>query len=146
VGWHVFSILHIQTQAKMKKTRVVMFGMLAMLASVTVWADVFSDIASAIRSGNAKEVSRWFGTSVDLKTDNKSGVYSKAQAEMVLKEFFQANTCKTFDIIHRGATTDKTAQYAIGTFVTPGGTYRTYMLIGNVGGQQVIQELSFEKE
>lgn len=117
-----------------------------MLTSVVARADVFSDIAAAIRSGNAKEISRYFGSSIDLKTDNKSGVYSKNQAEVVLKEFMQANSCKSFDIIHRGATEDKSSQYAIGSLITPNGTYRTYILLGNVGGQMVIQELSFEKE
>jgi hypothetical protein len=120
--------------------------MLVMLTSVVARADVFSDIAAAIRSGNAKEVSRYFSSSIDLKTDNKSGVYSKNQAEMVLKDFLQANPCKNFDIIHRGSTEDKSAQYAIGSLVSPNGTYRTYILLGNVGGQLVIQELSFEKE
>ena len=130
----------------MKMTRVFVLGMLVMFTSVVAKADVFSDIATAIRSGNAKEVSRYFGSSIDLKTDNKSGVYSKNQAEAVLQDFLKANSCKSFDIIHRGATDDKSAQYAIGTFVTPNGTYRTYILLGNVGGQMVIQELNFEKE
>jgi hypothetical protein len=130
----------------MKTARVLMVGVLVLLTSIVARADVFSDIATAIRSGNAKDVSRYFGTSVDLKTDNKSGVYSKNQAEMVLKDFLQANTIKSFDIIHRGATPDKASQYAIGTLVTSQGTFRAYILLANVGGQLVIQELSFEKE
>jgi hypothetical protein len=130
----------------MKKTRVMMVAMLVMLTSVVAKADVFSDIAAAIRSGNAKDVSRYFGTSIDLQTADKSGVYSKNQAEMVLKDFLQANAPRSFDIIHKGATEDKSAQYAIGSMVTANGTYRTYILVGNVSGQIVIQQLSFEKE
>jgi hypothetical protein len=117
------------------------FCMLTLVAK----ADIFDDVAGAIRSGNANVVSKYFASSIELKTVDKSNVYSKNQAELVLKEFFQNNAPRTFTIIHRGSSA-KGARYAIGTLETAQGNFRVYLYITEAGGQLLIQELSFEKE
>ena len=108
-------------------------------------ADIFDDVAGAIRSGNANAVSKYFASSIELKTVDKSNVYSKNQAELVLKEFFQNNPPRTFTVIHRGSSA-KGARYAIGTLETAQGSFRVYLYITEAAGQLLIQELSFEKE
>lgn len=73
-------------------------------------------------------------------------MYSKAQAEMVLKDFFSKNSPKSFTIIHRGVSKEG-ARYAIGTLTTTQGqNIRTYFFFKESGGMAYIQELRFEKE
>ena len=117
------------------------------LLTITVSArtDIFDDIALAIKSGNCKEVARYFSTRVELKIDNVENIYSKAQAEMILKDFFDKNPPVNFSIKHKGAS-QKGLPYVIGYLQTTTGKYRTYFLFKEVSGKLYIQELQFEKE
>lgn len=108
--------------------------------------DIYENISNAIRTGNASEISRYFNTNVDLTIANQEEVYSKAQAEQVLKDFFSKNTPRSFTLIHQGLSKEG-AKYAIGNLTTQqGNNYRTYFFIKQVGRSEYIQELRFEKE
>ncbi len=119
---------------------------LMMVFSVAKAIDIFDDIGSAIRSGDARLIARYFNNNVDLTIFNQEEVYSKAQAEMVLKDFFSKNSPKSFTIIHRGVSKEG-ARYAIGTLTTAQGqNIRTYFFFKESGGSAYIQELRFERE
>ncbi|CAG0981475.1 hypothetical protein FLAV_01793 [Flavobacteriales bacterium] len=103
--------------------------------------DIFSN---AFKTGNAKEISKYFGNSVDLNIPGSEGVYSKAQAEQILKDFFTKNTTKSYSSLHNG--TSKDSHYAIGSLITAKGTFRTYVLYKKEGANITIQELRLEQE
>lgn len=108
--------------------------------------DMLDDIANALRSGDARSVSRFFGNTIDLTITSQEEVYSKVQAEQVLKDFFTKNPPRSFNIIHKGESKEG-ARYAIGTLVTSSGAvYRTYFFIKQQGSTSIIQELRFMKE
>ena len=108
--------------------------------------DVYDEISLSIRSGDAKQLSSFFGPTIDLTIINKEDVYSKAQAEQVIKDFFSKNTPKSFTIIHKGDSPEGT-QYAIGSLVTTNGkTFRTSFYIKSSNGKNILQELRFESE
>ncbi|NUM50696.1 MAG: DUF4783 domain-containing protein [Flavobacteriales bacterium] len=103
--------------------------------------DIFS---TAFKTGNAKEIAKYFGNSVDLNIPGSEGVYSKAQAEQILKDFFTKNTTKSYNSLHNG--TSKDSHYAIGSLITAKGTFRTYVLYKKEGANITIQELRLEQE
>ncbi len=108
--------------------------------------DLLDDIANALRSGDAKSVSKYFGSSVDLTIITQEEVYSKVQAEQVLRDFFSKNQPRSFNVIHKGESKEG-ARYAIGSLITNQGvSYRTYFYIKQQGGNAIIQELRFMKE
>lgn len=112
----------------------------------SVKADILDDVANALRSGDAKAVSRYFGNTIDLTIINQEEVYSKVQAEQILRDFFSKNAPRSFTIIHKGESKEG-ARYAIGTFITSQGVqYRTYFYIKQSGLSGTIQELRFMKE
>jgi len=115
------------------------------LLSAPAILDPYEDIANAIRSGDAKSVSRYFSSSVDLTLIGQEDVYSKAQAEQIIKDFFNKNTPRSFSIIHRGESKDG-AKYAIGNLTTSNGNYRVYYYFKVAAGSVNIQELRFMKE
>lgn len=116
----------------------------ALLLSVTSLAQtVEENIGSAIRVGNHKELARHFDTKIDMAVLNKENSYSKAQAELIIKDFFEKNKVSGYQIIHRGKSRDG-AQYAIGSLTTATGTYRTYVLTKGEGDKARIQQLRFE--
>lgn len=110
------------------------------------FADIFDEISSAIRMGNAKQLGTFFSSTVDLTIINQEDVYSKAQAELILKDFFTKNPPTNFNIKHQG-TSKEGAKYVIGNLLTSnGGNFRTYFLLRMLNGKFYIQELRFEKE
>lgn len=109
-------------------------------------ADIFDDIAIAIRSGNYKEVARHFSTRVELKIDNKENVYSKTQAELILKNFFEENPPSNFRMNHKG-TSAKGLTYVIGTLTTSNGNFRmTFYFKREMDNKLYIHRLQFEKD
>jgi hypothetical protein len=130
----------------MKKSFRLCIMLMLISASLFAVADIFDNISSAIRTGDAKQLSRYFNANVDLTILSQEEVYSKAQAEQIVKDFFTKNTPKTFTIIHTGLSKEG-SKYAIGNLVTSqGASYRTYMYVKQTGGTEFIQELRFEKE
>src|SRR5258706_14210359 len=82
--------------------------------------DIYDEIGNAIRSGDSKQIAVYFGTSVDLTILNQEDVYSRAQAELIVKDFLSKNAPKTLSILHKGSSKEGTL-YAIGNLVAANG-------------------------
>lgn len=113
------------------------------LVSFTSYYYSIDDVVSAMRSGNANQLSRYFDTRVDISLPGKSDNYSKSQAEMILKDFFANNKVKNFQIKHRGENKDGSL-FCVGTLQTTNGNFRTKFFMKQKGEQQVVQEMGFE--
>lgn len=106
--------------------------------------DIYEDIAKAIRSGNAKELSRFFAPNVDLTILDKESLSSKAQAEVVVQDFFNKHKPNGYALKHKSAQAGG-AQYCIGTLTTSSGeTYEVIYLLKNINGAQLIQQFNIE--
>lgn len=114
--------------------------------SVAFSADVYEEIANAFRSNDAKLLSSYFGATLDLTIINQEDIYSKAQSELIIKDFFAKNICKSFTIIHKGSSKEGT-QYAIGNLQTTSSkTYRVSFYLKNTNGKIILQELRIEND
>jgi hypothetical protein len=100
------------------------------------------DVITAMKSGNASQVAKYFDNNVEITMPDKSNSYSKSQGELVLKDFFTTSMVKSFDVIHKGENAG--SQYCIGNLITKAGTFRTTIYMKQKGDQQVLQELRFE--
>ncbi|MFT5053029.1 MAG: hypothetical protein ACI9FU_000239 [Granulosicoccus sp.] len=100
-------------------------------------------IDAAIRVGNSSALSEHFGPKVDLTLLSKEDSYSKAQAEQILKDFFQKNSVSDYKVIHHGSAKDG-AEYFIGSLTTSGGSFRTYLLVRTENSKKRIQQLRIE--
>ena len=54
-----------------------------------VQADILEELAAQFKVGNTKDIAKNFAPSVELLIIDQEDVYSKAQAEQILKDFFQ---------------------------------------------------------
>jgi hypothetical protein len=107
--------------------------------------DIIADIGTAIKSGNAANVSKYFNSTLDLTTPDNEGTYSKTQAELILKDFFTKNTPDSFTINHNGSSNDGSL-YAIGTYVSKGNSFRAYFLLKKADTSYLIQKLEFDPQ
>lgn len=103
------------------------------------------NIAKALKTGNAVAVASFFGTTVDLTLPKNEGAFSKAQAELILKTFFETNKPSDFKVIHDGESKNNSL-YSIGNLTTSSGVFRTYILYQEKGTNIVILELRIEQE
>lgn len=114
-----------------------------LLNSFTFFSSI-DEVISAMRIGNAANIANFFDNTVEINLPDKSNAYSKSQAELVLKDFFNANQVKNFEVIHKGENAG--SQFCIGTLVTKTGTYRTTIFMKQRGDKQVLQEITFENK
>jgi len=107
--------------------------------------DIPPKIFDAMKVGNAVEIAKHFNSSVELVILDKEDVYSKQQAEQILKSFFEKNKIKNFSLLHQGG--KEGAQYAIGNLETVSGkAYRVYFLVKESGGKPLIHQMRIEEE
>ncbi|HRY32927.1 MAG TPA: DUF4783 domain-containing protein [Bacteroidales bacterium] len=108
--------------------------------------DMQKDIAGHIRSGDVTALSAFFGQSVDLNVPGNENTYSKAQAELILKDFFGKNPPASFKINHQGTSKDG-SRFFIGTYAAVNGkNFRTYCLMKKTGDRFLLQQLQFEPD
>lgn len=119
--------------------------MLAILLVVVpgMFLDLSENIAVAIRSGNANSVSAYFADKVDMKVLDQENIYSKAQAESILKDFFAKHPVKAFTVVHKSAERND-SQFAIGKLTTANGTYRVHFLMKKSGGSASVHQFRIE--
>lgn len=108
----------------------------------TVIADM-GDVITALRSGNAAKLASYFDNTVDLTLPSKTSSYSKTQAQVILKDFFDNNKVTGFKVIHQGESNG--SKYCIGTLSTTGGNYRTTFYLRSKTSGDALQEIRFEQ-
>ena len=113
------------------------------MAGLAISQSTEEALSSALKVGNYKELSKHFDTKIELNIASKEDSYSKAQAELIIKDFFSKQKVSNYAVIHRGKSPDG-AKYAIGTLTTSSGKYRTYILTKDVGGSTRVQQLRIE--
>lgn len=111
-------------------------------SSFTIKTDGIDVVVNAFKNGSANKVAIHFDNTIEITLPQKSNSYSKSQAEMILKDFFNINTVKDFVVIHKGENAG--SQYCIGTLVTKNANYRTTIFMKQKGTSQVIQEIRLE--
>jgi hypothetical protein len=100
------------------------------------------EVAYAMRSGNAGQLGRFLDSRVDISLPEKSDSYSKSQAEMIIRDFFNMNGVQNFQIKHKGE--NGGSEYCIGVLQTRNGNYRTTLFMKQKGDKQLLQELRFQ--
>jgi hypothetical protein len=114
----------------------------AALSSFAQKGNGIDAVIGALRSGNATELSNYFGENVELTLPDQSDSYSKAQAVLILKDFFTNNGVKNFDVKHKGDQSG--GQFCIGTLHTKAGNFRTTVFMKVKNNKEVVKEIRFQ--
>jgi hypothetical protein len=121
------------------------------IALLTVFTVLFSSFISqsnidgvifALRSGNSSELSKYFDENVDITLPDKSDNYSRAQAQLIIKDFFGNNGVRGFELRHKGDSPG--GHYCSGTLQTATGNFRTNVFMKSKNGKEVLKEIRFQ--
>ncbi len=126
----------------MKNIKIIILALIIPFASK---ADAFDDIAMMMKNANASSISKLMNNNVELTLIEVEGMYSKQQAEMMIKNFFNQNPTKNVTIQHKGAAAQG-AKYAIAIYESNGIKYRVYIFMKDINNGLLIHEIRFEKE
>ncbi|QIA06942.1 DUF4783 domain-containing protein [Draconibacterium halophilum] len=106
-----------------------------------------NEINVGLATGNAKVLSSYFNQNVELVVLDNDNVYSKAQAQQIVTNFFSKFPPvaeNAFSIIHDSG--KENAQYVIGKLKTEKGNFRVYFLLKQNSGKQYIHQLRIEQQ
>lgn len=103
------------------------------------------DVVNAIKNNRIEDLSKYFDNIVPITINNSQTIYSRNQAEVVLKDFFEKNIPKDFLILDNGSP-NNTSKFIIGNLLTPSGTkYNVYILIKLKDSNYLLQEIRLNK-
>lgn len=107
--------------------------------------DLTNKVVALLKAGNTTELASHFTSKVDLAVLDTDDVFSKAQAELILKKFITKNKPTGVTILHQG-TSKLGTQYCIGTLSTTNGDFRLSFNMKKQGEKFYIQQLRIEEK
>jgi len=99
-------------------------------------------VIGALKSGSASELSKFFDDNIEITLPVKSDSYSKAQAQVIVNDFFANNGVKGFELKHKGDSPG--GHYCIGTLQTKSGNFRAHVFMKTKGNREVVKEIRFQ--
>ena len=119
---------------------------LLLFVCVPSWSqEVFNPMKNALKAGDASALARQFNQQVEVTINGNQSSYSKAQAEIVIRDFFRDNPPSDFAIMHTGSSKGG-LQFAIGKYTAGKTHYSVLMRVKESGTAKLIHEISFVKE
>ena len=118
-----------------------LLGSILMLSSFTAQNGI-EEVINALRSGNSAQLSGLFDDNVEVTVPDKSDSYSRAQAQLIVKDFFSNNGVKGFELKHKGDS--PSGHFCIGTLQTNAGNFRTNVFMKIKNGKEVVKEIRFQ--
>ena len=115
---------------------------LVVASSFVVSAQIPDEIILSLKSGNEKVLAKYFNENVELVVLDNDNVYSKAQAQQIVGNFFKRFPPESFTPLHEGG--GEGAKYVIGNLKTKNATFRVYFLLKQDKGKDYIHQLRIE--
>ena len=141
--WHYFRFSQADFKTiVMKKYLTLVCAGAFLLLTAFVQAGGIDSVINALRSGNTTALAKYLDDTVEIKLPAKSDSYSRAQAVVILQDFFENNPAKGFETKFTGD--NGGSQYCIGTLQTRSGSYRTTFFMANRNGKQLLREIRLQ--
>ena len=124
---------------------IIFLGVFCFNISANAQDDIINNSKVALKTANARDLSKFLNDMVDIGFDGEKASYSKTQAEFVLKDFFKKYPPVDFQYVHKGSSKEGLT-YTIGNYSYNGGSYRVLIYIKQFKGNFLIDYLDFSKE
>jgi hypothetical protein len=104
--------------------------------------DTINKVSEAMKNGNSSELAKYFNPTVELEILGEDNIYSKAQTELMLKDFFSKNKTKSFKVNHQG--TKGSTSFAIGVLVCETVSFRVSIFFKSEKENYLIHQFRIE--
>ena len=128
------------------KRIILLFSILfsAFITNAQYSATLPQGVIMAVKRSDAETLSNAFNDNIEIILPHKTAVYSRKQAEMVLKDFFNKNKVSEFKLIHQGKKGN--ASFAIANYYSATGRFRFTFLTKNKNGTIYIHQIRIERQ
>ncbi|MCX2477054.1 DUF4783 domain-containing protein [Pedobacter sp. MC2016-05] len=106
-------------------------------------ADIIDDLSSYFKSSNAKEIAKNFASTIELIIIDDEDVYSKAQGEQILRDFFIKHPPVKTSIFHK-INTNPNYRFGVILLSTSKETFRVSVTMKKLNSNFLITELRIE--
>ena len=133
-----------QMKAIIPRSALLLVFALLLIGGAKAQEVVRDKVVQAMKTGNSRDLVEHFIPNIDLTVKDNADVYSKAQAEQILRKFFNDHPPVDMVIEHSGLSKfgDK---YFIGILRTRSGYFRvTFFLKKMDGGEMQVKQLRIE--
>lgn len=110
--------------------------------------DIPDGVLLSLENGNAKELANFFNNNVELVVLENDNVYSKAQAQQIVSNFFsefKPVESNSFELLHDGGK-EGGAKFIIGRLKTEKAVFRVSILLKQDNNKSYIHQLTIERE
>lgn len=107
--------------------------------------DIIDDVFALLKTSDTKEISKHFASTVELTILTEEDVYSKVQAELILKNFLDKHQPEAVKIIHR-LNSNPNYRFGVALLSTSNGSFRTSFSMKNTAGRFQITEMRIEQD
>lgn len=124
------------------KKLILIFTSLWFTSTLLFGLDITDDVISAFQDGDAKQLSGYFNSNVELIYDGPGKIYNKNQAAIIMQDFFSKNDPTSFSKIHEG---DKDSSiFLIGNLSTQNKKFRISILMKKSGNTFLIHQIRIQ--
>ncbi len=86
-----------------------LMGSVLLFSSFAQQGGNIDGVITALQSANASELSKYLDDNIELTMPDKSDSYSRAQAQLIIKDFFSNNGVNGFELKHKSDNDQKGA-------------------------------------
>jgi hypothetical protein len=115
------------------------------LHPVVFQTDIVDTLSTLFKSSNSREIGKYFSSSVELTVNDEEDVYSKAQAEQILREFFTKTVPTNSAVVHL-INTNPNYRFGILSLNTKTGKFRVSITLKKTANAFSITELRIEPD
>jgi len=117
---------------------------LTLILNITLLHAQMSQVTDALSKNDAEALSNHFVSVVELNIDGTEGNYAKAQAKIMVRDFFNKIKPASFTLKHKSESSS--SKYIIGDLSSKGQKWRVTVYFRKEGNTDAIHSLKFEKE
>ncbi|MCX6287516.1 MAG: DUF4783 domain-containing protein [Bacteroidetes bacterium] len=128
-----------------RHTTIIFFSCMLMSWHAFCQADPSSEIIDVLRKGNSSGLGKYFNEMVDLNIPGFKELYSKTQAERIIKDFFSNKPVSSVSVNREGNSPDG-SKYTMGSLTAGGKKYNLFFLLRKSNGEYRIYQLHLQSE
>ncbi len=129
----------------MNRLTILFFALfLGLFVPASAQENTTDEVVRLLKAGNSAELSQHFIPNIDLTILETDDVFSRAQAEQILKNFFKKHRPTDLQLEHQG-TSKLDDRYRIGKLKTKNGAFRLTFFMKKVEDRLYIKQLRIEE-
>lgn len=121
----------------------ILFSFSSLYHSRAIQADIIDDLSSYFKSSNAKEIAKNFASTIELIIIDEEDVYSKAQGEQILRDFFIKHPPTKASVFHK-INNSPNYRFGVVSLSTARETFRVSITMKKFNNSFLITELRIE--